>query len=91
MCTKSSEYARGDDKLHNFKSAAKEDNITPIEALRGMDLKHRTSIRDMLDDYATKKGSEIKYPKKVWMEKVTDHINYCLLLLALIKERDGWK
>ena len=86
MCSKSAEYSRGDDKLHNFYRAAEIDRISPEEALRGMDLKHRTSISDMLDDLAF----GIDCPKEVWLEKITDDINYKLLLLGLLYERYGW-
>lgn len=86
VCSKSAEYARGDDALHNFKEGGKEDNITPEEALRGMDLKHRVSIRDFLDDL--EQGMD--HPKKLWVEKITDHCNYMLLLLGLLYERYEW-
>ena len=86
MCAKSSEYARGGDKLYNFKRSAEIDGISPIEALRGMDLKHRTSISDMLDDV-----ENIQHSRKLWEEKIVDHINYMLLLYALLFERYGWE
>lgn len=86
ICSKSKEYVRGDDKLYNFKRAAQEDNITPIEALRGMDLKHRVSIKDMLDDLL--KG--VTHPQEMWEEKITDHINYMFLTLAVLAEWDQW-
>ena len=87
LCSKSEEYSRGEDKLYNFKRSAEVDGVTPVEALRGMDLKHRTSISDMLDDLNTGK----KFPKKLWEEKIIDHINYMLLLYALLEETKGWE
>lgn len=87
MCAKSTEYARGNDKLYNFKRSAEIDGITPVEALRGMDLKHRTSISDMLDDL--NKGK--KFSRELWEEKLTDHINYQILLWAVIAEVEEWK
>lgn len=87
MCSKSAEYARGGDKLYNFKRSAEIDGVTPIDALRGMDLKHRTSISDMLVDITYK---DKVFPKELWEEKLTDHINYMILLWALLAERYDW-
>jgi len=86
MCSKSAEYSRGDNKLHNFYRAAEIDHISPEEALRGMDLKHRASISDILDDLTLGRDCS----KEVWLEKITDDINYKLLLLGLLYERYGW-
>jgi hypothetical protein len=80
---KNKEYASNDDKLHNFKRAALIDGITSIEALRGMELKHLTSLRDMLD--GLKEGKT--YPLIVWWEKTIDEINYLILLYALLVEK----
>ena len=79
---KSADYSDGDDKLFNFKLAASMEGITPIESLRGMHLKHRTSIRQGLDDLQHGKVR----PWEWWVEKETDNINYSILLLALIYE-----
>lgn len=87
MCKKSAEYARGGDKLYNFYRAGEIDNISPIEALRGMHLKHRTSILDMLDDLEAGK----EHPQELWSEKLADSINYHFLLWALLAEKHGWK
>jgi hypothetical protein len=89
MCSKSAEYARGGDKLHNFYRAGEVDNISAIEALRGMDLKHRVSISDMLDDI--KEDESLHFPRALWEEKIIDDINYSILLLALLAERDRWE
>lgn len=82
LISKNADYSSGTDKLHNFKEAGKEDNITSIEALRGMDLKHRVSIRTGLDELQQGKVRPIGW----WQEKVRDHINYLILLHALIYE-----
>lgn len=87
MCNKSAEYSKDGNKLHNFLEAGKEDNITPEEALRGMDLKHRVSIRDMLDDL----NRGVDHTKALWLEKICDHCNYQFLLLALLYERYSWE
>jgi len=83
LANKSGDYSSMDDKMFNFKLAAEIDGITPIEALRGMQLKHRTSIRQGLDELLNGLG-----PRKIewWYEKCIDDINYTILLLGLIKE-----
>lgn len=86
MCTKSTEYAQGTNKLHNFDRAGKMRGITPMEALRGMKLKHEVSIQDMLD--GLKDGKT--YPRKVWEEKFTDNINYQILEWAILARDNGW-
>ncbi len=96
MCSKSEDYAdnENDDKLFNFKLAAELDDISPIEALRGMWLKHRTSIRQGLDELMDGKCR----PKEWWIEKLTDDRNYNILLQALLEEKyfsfvvpEGWR
>ena len=81
---KGKEYNDGKDVLYNFKRAAEIDNIHPIRAVRGMDLKHRTSINDMLD----KVELSIPIDEKILYEKFIDHINYCILELAIIIEQN---
>ena len=84
MCgKKNEEYSRNNDKLHNFKTAAMIRNITPEDALIGMWLKHLVSVFDIVDDLP-------KLPdNSILEEKITDSINYLVLLEALIKEREG--
>ncbi len=89
MCQKSAEYARGDDKLHNFKRAAQVSGKSPLECLQGMKLKHDVSILDMLNDESgpgTLGGQQEK-----WEEKISDDINYLILMLALLYEKYGWE
>lgn len=78
LIVKAREYAT-DDRLHNFKVAAELENCTPRKALAGMMAKHTVSIYDMCN-------SGQKYPIELWNEKITDHINYLLLLRAIIEE-----
>jgi hypothetical protein len=75
---KAKEYAT-DDRLHNFKVAAELQGLTPKEALAGMMAKHTVSVYDM----AT---SEKIFPLAQWEEKITDHINYLILLKAIVIE-----
>lgn len=79
--TKASEYADDTDRLHNFKAAAALQKITPKVALSGFMAKHTISIYDMLES-----GKD--FPLEKWDEKITDHINYLILLRALIIEED---
>lgn len=75
---KAEEYAT-EDRLHNFKVAAEVQGTTPVKALGGMMAKHTVSIYDMID-------SPRSYPRARWEEKITDHINYLILLAALIED-----
>lgn len=77
--SKSADYSTLDDKLYNFKLQARIDGITSMEALRGNWLKHRASICQGLDEMPDKVR-----PWEWWMEKGTDDINYCILMLAML-------
>lgn len=79
LITKSAEYST-EDKLHNFKIAGPLQSCTSEQALGGMLAKHVVSIFDMI-----RKGSD--FPMEVWDEKLTDAINYLILLKALVVER----
>ena len=79
LCSKAKEYATTD-RLHNFKVAAQIQGISTSEALVGMMAKHTVSIYDMV-------RSGNAYSAEMWDEKITDHINYLLLLKAVIEEK----
>lgn len=81
--SKAKEYAT-DDRLHNFKVAAEIQNCTPEQALAGMMAKHTISVYDMINS-----GED--YSVEQWSEKITDHINYLILLKALVKEEQEKK
>lgn len=81
LIVKAKEYAT-DDRLHNFKVAAKIQNCTPITALGGMMCKHTVSVYDLINDFE----SGVKVPVELWDEKIGDSINYLLLLSAMIRE-----
>lgn len=81
LCKKANEYAT-EDRLHNFKVAAKLQACTPITALAGMMAKHTVSVYDLARDQEY--GAII--PKEMWDEKIGDSINYLLLLTALIED-----
>lgn len=78
---KADEYATSD-RLHNFKMAANLQGCTPVQALGGMMAKHTISIYDMINDMNIGKD----YSNDIWKEKITDHINYLLLLTALLHD-----
>lgn len=78
LIAKAKEYAT-EDRLHNFKVAAELQMTTPINALAGMLAKHTVSIYDMC-------RSGRSCSMEMWEEKITDHINYLLLLKALVVE-----
>ena len=76
---KGEEYdADSKDRLHSFKVAAALQSTTPLKALAGMLAKHIVSIYDMCE---SGDGSIEK-----WTEKISDSINYLLLLKAMICE-----
>lgn len=75
---KAGEYAT-EDRLHNFKVAAEIQNCTQMQALGGMLAKHTVSVYDMIQ-------SSKDYSREQWDEKITDHINYLILLRAIVEE-----
>ena len=82
--SKATEYASDNDRLHNFKRAAKVGEITAAMALKGMLLKHLVSIFDMIDKYNPDTGPQ--FSMDLINEKCGDLINYTILLEALFKE-----
>jgi hypothetical protein len=76
---KAKEYATTD-RLHNFKKAAALKGETPRQALMGMMVKHTVSVYDMGMSFSE------SYPPELWDEKITDHINYLILLRAIVAE-----
>ena len=79
--SKAGEYASDKDRLHTFRQAAALQGITPRQALVGLMSKHTVSIYDMA-------RSDKDFTMEVWDEKITDHINYLILLRALAYEED---
>lgn len=84
LCGKAKEYATDEDRLHNFKVAAALKGETPRQALAGMMAKHTVSVYDMC-------MSDEDYPMELWDEKLTDSIDYHILLRAIIKEEKKQK
>jgi len=84
LCKKAVEYAT-EDRLHQFKVAAELQNCTPEQALAGMMGKHTVSIYDMCNGHGKVDSLAC------WTEKITDHINYLLLLKAVVIEQQNRK
>jgi hypothetical protein len=85
MSGKNLEYSRNEDKLHNFKVASRVLGCTPEYALLGMATKHFVSVLDIVNDI----NNHNRLPSEgVLIEKITDSINYLVLLEALIRERN---
>lgn len=80
LVTKAAEYAEDDDRLHNFDVAAEMQDCLAEQALGGMMAKHTVSIYDMI------RGGAESYSIDKWDEKITDHINYLILLRAVVEE-----
>lgn len=81
LVVKGKEYSLLDDRLTAFKKAASLQGETMKQALCGMLAKHIVSVYDMCMS-----GQQFTLDK--WTEKVTDSINYLLLLMAAIWEED---
>ena len=79
LIKKADEYNLEDDRLGFFKRSAAFAQETPEQALYGFLLKHLQSITDMVQS-----GSN--YSEDLWKEKITDAMNYLVLLLGLIED-----
>lgn len=79
LIKKNGAYNTSADRLQSFKTASSVLDTTPIKALGGMMSKHTISIYDLI-------GAEEVAPLDIWIEKISDHINYLVLLKALVVE-----
>ena len=79
LVSKAGEYADDFDRLRNFKTAAVLKDETAIKALSGMLVKHTVSIYELM-------GRNKVPPLALWDEKIIDHINYLILLRAIVVE-----
>ena len=73
------------DRLSAFKMAAALQNCDPKAALAGMMSKHVVSIYDMCY------SNLLHFELEQWDEKITDSINYLILLKALVKEEHAYE
>lgn len=78
LVEKGKEYAKENDRFHNFNEAARMEGSTPEKALWGMFLKHYVSVRDMVFQNRKFEIDQID-------EKIGDAINYFILLEGLLK------
>lgn len=81
LVKKAHEYATSTDRLHNFVQAGHMSRVSPAEALGGMMVKHTVSIYDMID-----RGEIGAFTQEQWREKITDHVNYLLILMAMVDD-----
>lgn len=81
LAKKAHEYAQDNDRLHNFKVAARIKDESPEKALWGMSTKHLVAIIDMVE-------GRLKPTEFMINEKIGDMINYLILLEALLKEKN---
>ncbi len=81
---KRTEYARNNDRFHNFVRAAAMSNTTKENALWGMVVKHFVSIKDIIDDIAENKN--VVLSRSLIDDKIDDAINYLLLLNAMFED-----
>jgi hypothetical protein len=79
LIKKGTEYSTDDDKLYNFKKAAQISGETPVHCAEMFQLKHTTSIQDILD-------FRLIPTQEMLQEKFVDYINYCVLIAALKHE-----
>jgi hypothetical protein len=84
LIVKAQEYSLNEDRLEVFKKAACLQGETVKQALCGMLAKHIISIYDM-------SMSDETFTEDRWTEKITDSINYLLLLKAAIIEESQEK
>lgn len=79
LCKKKGEYNLDTDRMSAFKEAAEYLRKSPEDILMGYRCKHEMSLVDMIN-------SGKQFPKELWLEKITDNINYLLLLLGLLED-----
>lgn len=82
LIAKGKEYSLSGDRLEAFKKAAQLQGETVEQALCGMLAKHVVSVYDMV-------MSGLQFTEERWTEKITDSINYLLLLKAAVLEESA--
>ena len=82
ITSKRNEYATDKTPTDNFNRAGMLLKQRPTTGLSGVMAKHTISVYDMLYDH--KRGAD--FTKEKWDEKITDSINYLLLLQVLLEE-----
>lgn len=83
LLRKGDEYAMTDDRLSAFKKAGAIQDQTMLQAALGMLSKHLVSLVDMIQD-----SNPARFGVDRWNEKLTDAINYLLIMRAIIEEEE---
>lgn len=84
LMKKQDEYSLGKDRFAFFKNEAAIGRITPEQALYYCQLKHITSYIDMIN-------SDKKFSRELWVEKLGDIVNYCILLYGLLEDQNKFE
>ena len=79
LFSKSAQYGRNGNRLHNFFRASSMLGQRPITALRGMLAKHIIALNDIVDDIEAGKPVKQEYIDEV----LGDNINYLFLAAAI--------
>lgn len=72
-----------DDRLRGCKSVADIQGVNIFRAIGGLMAKHTSSVYDLIRDTESGEVADMS----VWQEKITDHINYLLLLEAAVRDQ----
>jgi len=87
LIKKEKEYSDGKDRLVQFRNVAAMRGVHPLEALGGMMAKHTSSIYQLINDVR----DDMLPTMEIWNEKITDHINYLFLLIALVLDTGSYR
>lgn len=79
MKDKNAGYASRGDVMRNFREAAEINGKLPAEVAFNYDLKHIVSIKDIV-------SGDSNVTPEIWREKITDYLNYGLIINALMQE-----
>jgi len=82
ILSKKKGYGTDEDRLSNFKRAGELQKVKSTTALMGMLAKHTVALNDYMVDYESNKVTSAEDLD----EKITDSINYLLLLKGLLVE-----
>ncbi len=80
--SKAKEYAQDNDRLYNFKVAARVNNQSVAQAAWGMATKHLVSVMDLVE-------GKLEATPEMVDEKCLDLINYIILISAILLEKEG--
>lgn len=86
LVVKGGEYAGDDDRLANFKRGAELTNCTPLQVALIYLSKHYDAISTYVRDEA---AGTLRPRSEPITGRLDDIINYCILMKALIEEKDG--